>query len=85
MPAINERVPVFQGTFRIRQDVKVSTAAEFSTSLGADGKTVTIAGKLNYQACDSKACYLPASVPVQWELQILPLDRQRAPENIRHP
>ncbi len=84
MPAINERVPVFQGTFRIRQDVKVSSAAEFSSSLGTGGKTVTIAGKLNYQACDSKVCYLPASVPVQWQLQILPLDRQRAPENIRH-
>jgi hypothetical protein len=84
MPAINERVPVFQGTFRIRQDVKVSSAAEFSSSLGTGGKTVTIAGMLNYQACDSKVCYLPASVPVQWQLQILPLDRQRAPENIRH-
>lgn len=84
MPAINERVPVFQGTFRIRQEVKVSSAAEFSNSLGTDGKTVTIAGKLNYQACDSKVCFLPASVPVQWQLQILPLDRQRAPENIRH-
>lgn len=84
MPAINERVPVFQGTFRIRQDVKVSSAAEFSNSLGTGGKTVTIVGKLNYQACDSKVCYLPASVPVQWQLQILPLDRQRAPENIRH-
>jgi hypothetical protein len=84
MPAIKERVPVFQGTFRIRQEVKVSSAAEFSSSLGTDGKTVTIAGKLNYQACDSKVCFLPASVPVQWQLQILPLDRQRAPENIRH-
>jgi len=84
MPAIKERVPVFQGTFRIRQDVKVSSAAEFSSSLGPDGKTLTIAGKLNYQACDSKVCFLPASVPVQWQLQVLPLDRQRAPEDIRH-
>ena len=84
MPAIDERAPVFQGTFRIRQDVKVSSAAEFGNSLGTGGKTLTIAGKLNYQACDSKVCYLPSSVPVQWKLQILPLDRQRAPENIRH-
>ena len=84
LPAIKERVPVFEGTFHIRQDVKVSSASEFSSSLGADGKTVTIKGKLNYQACDSKVCYLPSSVPVQWQLQILPLDRQRAPENIRH-
>ncbi len=84
MPAIKESVPVFQGTFRIRQDVKVSTTAEFSNSLGPDGKTLTITGKLNYQACNSKVCFLPSSVPVQWQLHVLPLDRQRAPEDIRH-
>ena len=39
---------------------------------------------LQYQACDSKICFLPASIPVQWQLQVLPLDRQRAPEDIRH-
>jgi hypothetical protein len=84
MPAIKERVPVFQGTFRIRQEVKVSSTAEFSNSLGTDGKTLTITGKLNYQACDSKVCFLPSWVPVKWQLHVLPLDRQRAPEDIRH-
>jgi AhpC/TSA family protein/cytochrome c biogenesis DsbD-like protein len=84
LPAIKERVPVFEGKFRITQDLKISSAADFSNSLGTDGKTFTIAGKLDYQACDSKICYLPASVPVHWQLQILPLDRQRAPEAIRH-
>lgn len=84
LPAIKERVPVFEGTFRISQDLQVATAADFSNSLGTDGKTVTVTGKLEYQACDSKICFLPASVPVQWQLQVLPLDRQRAPEDIRH-
>lgn len=84
LPVIKEHVPVFDGTFRIRQDLQVATAAAFSNSLGNDGNAVTIAGKLEYQACDSKICYLPASVPVKWQLQILPLDRQRAPEEIRH-
>jgi hypothetical protein len=84
MPAIDERVPVFEGTFRIHQDVKISSAAEFSSALGTDGKTLTIQGKLNYQACDSKVCFLPASVVVQWQLLVTPLDRQRAPEDIRH-
>lgn len=37
MPTIKERVPVFQGTFRIRQEVKVSSMAEFRNSLGTDG------------------------------------------------
>ena len=84
LPAIKERVPVFEGTFRISQDLQVAAAADFSNSLGPDGKTVTITGKLAYQACDSKICFLPASIPMQWQLQVLPLDRQRAPEDIRH-
>jgi peroxiredoxin len=84
LPAIQERVPVFEGTFRIRQELKVNSMAEFSGALPADGKNVTVKGRLEYQACDSKICFLPASVPVQWQFQILPLDRQRAPEDIRH-
>jgi hypothetical protein len=84
MPAIQERVPVFEGNFRIRQDVTVSSAAEFSSSLGTAGKTLTIHGTLHYQACDNKTCYLPNTVPVEWQLHVLPLDRQRAPEEIRH-
>ena len=84
LPAIKERVPVFEGTFRIRQDLRISSAADFSNALGADGKAFMITGKLDYQACDSKICFLPESVPVQWQLQVLPLDRQRAPEDIRH-
>jgi hypothetical protein len=84
LPAIKERVPVFEGKFRITQELKISSAAEFSNSLGTDGKTFTITGKLEYQACDSKICYLPTSAPVRWQLQVLPLDRQRAPEDIRH-
>ena len=84
LPAIKERVPVFEGTFRIRQELKVNSMAEFSGALGADGKQVSINGNSEYQACDSKICFLPASVPVEWKLQVVPLDRQRAPEEIRH-
>lgn len=84
LPVINERVPVFEGTFRINQDVKVSSGAEFWGSLGKDGKTFTIAAQLEYQACDQTKCYQPTSVPVKWQLQVLPLDRVRAPVEIRH-
>ena len=84
LPAIKERVPVFEGKFRISEDLQISSAATFSNSLGTDGKTFTITGKFAYQACDSKICFLPTSVPVQWQLQVLPLDRLRAPEAIRH-
>ena len=84
LPAIKERVPVFEGTFRISQDVRVNSGAEFWGSLGKDGKIFTITGKLEYQACDKTICYLPTSVPVKWQLQVFPLDRTRAPVDIRH-
>lgn len=53
-------------------------------ALGEGGKTFAITGKLEYQACDKTICFLPASVPVKWELQVMPLDRTRAPVEIRH-
>jgi hypothetical protein len=84
LPAINESVPVFEGTFRISQDVKVNSGAEFWGSLGKDGKIFTITGKLEYQACDKTTCYVPTFVPVKWQLQVFPLDRTRAPAEIRH-
>ncbi len=84
LPAIKEKVPVFEGTFRISQDMKVSSSSEFWGSLGNDGKVFTIAGKLEYQACDKTICFLPTSVPVKWELHVFSLDRTRAPVEIRH-
>lgn len=84
LKVIRERVPVFEGNFRITQDVTVSRARDFVGSLGADGKMITLGGELRYQACDKRVCYAPTSVPVQWQLKVLPLDRQRSPENIQH-
>ena len=84
LPAIKESVPVFEGTFRISQDVKVNSGAAFWGSLGDDGKLFTITGKLEYQACDKTTCYVATSVPVKWQLQVFPLDRTRAPAEIRH-
>jgi hypothetical protein len=84
LPAIKESVPVFEGTFRISEDVQVNTGAEFWGSLGKDGKIFTLTGKLEYQACDKTMCFAPTSEPVEWQLQVLPLDRVRAPVNIRH-
>jgi hypothetical protein len=84
LPVINEKVPVFDGTFRISQEAQVSTRAEFWGSLGNEGKTFTMNGALDYQACDKTTCYRPTSVPVKWQLHVLPLDRTRAPVEIRH-
>jgi hypothetical protein len=74
LPAINERVPVFDGTFQIIQDVQV---LKLLGPLTKDGRVFMISGTLDYQACDSIMCYIPNSIPVKWELQVLPAGAPR--------
>jgi len=86
LQAIKEQVPVFEGKFRIAQDVTIPVSkvgAGVRAVLGS-ARTVSIAGELQYQACDATICYPPTSVPVKWELKVEPLDLHRSPENIRH-
>jgi AhpC/TSA family protein/cytochrome c biogenesis DsbD-like protein len=86
LEAIKEQVPVFEGKFRITQDVTIpfsKTGDGLRAKFGA-GKTVSITGELHYQACDQTICYPPTSVPVKWELNVQPLDLHRSPEDIRH-
>jgi len=84
LDAIREQVPVFEEKFRITSEVRISTHPDFVKSLGPSGKTINIAGQLHYQACDKTTCYLPTSIRVTWQLQVLLLDRQRSPEAIQH-
>ena len=66
LPTIGEKVPVFEGKFRIAQDVTVSFDRDFSQAVAtgpASGTPLTLDGNLLYQACDSKICYPPERVP----------------------
>ena len=86
LEAIKEQVPVFDGNFKITQDVTVgvSKVRDGTRALFSSTKTVTVVGELRYQACDKTICYMPASVPVNWELQIRPLDLERSPKAVQH-
>jgi hypothetical protein len=86
LKAIGEHVPVFEGKFRVTQDATVnfSRTSDIARSLVSSSKTITIMGDLKYQACDERVCYPPASVPVTWSLEVLPLDLKRSPGDIRH-
>lgn len=83
LPVIHERVPVFEGRFRIVQDVTVKADRPALASLDP-GKSISIHGQLKYQACDDKICYVPTSVPVSWQLQVVPLDLKRSSDAIQH-
>jgi hypothetical protein len=86
LAAIQENVPVFEGKFRITQDLTVTPArtADALRSVFSKERTISITGDLQYQACDQTVCYPPTSVPVSWQLQILPLDLKRSPGAIQH-
>jgi len=86
LEAIRENVPVFEGKFRITQDLTVipSKISDGLRSVFSKERTLYITGELKYQACDRTLCYPPTSVPVNCELTILPLDLKRSPSSLRH-
>jgi len=87
LPAINEKVPVYEGNFTIKQDVTIAFDEDFSKLLAAgppSGSLLKLDGMLLYQACDSRVCYPPEKVPVSWQITVLPPNTVRAPEAIQH-
>jgi len=56
------------------QDVTIVATPEIQKLL-AGMKTVTIAGTIEYQACDDRICYNPARIPISFTLPVTPLDR----------
>ena len=60
---LNETVPVYQKPFRLAQDATLGKSLK-------TGSTVTLAGTLEFQACDDKVCFVPESVPVSWTVTV---------------
>jgi peroxiredoxin len=69
---LNERVPVYEKPFSLRQDVVLDGTPQSQAALrGKD--TVTLNATLEYQACDANTCYLPQSVPLSWTFTLRPI------------
>lgn len=62
---LNERVPVYRRPFKLLLDVVPEATAEARKAL-AGRTTLTVAGTLEYQACDDKVCFNPVSLPFTW-------------------
>ena len=73
---LNERVPVYQKPFRLIQDVLLEGTTPAQAAL-RNQDSLTLNGVVDYQACDDKVCFNPASVPVTWTLTLRPLVRER--------
>jgi hypothetical protein len=83
LPVINETVPVYEGKFRVQQDVVVSADRAFIGSI-TQPKTFTLKGTFFYQACDNVKCYLPQKSELSWDVRVIPLDLDRSPKPIQH-
>ena len=66
---------MYSKPFRLVQDVTILATPEVQKTL-ATMPTVTIAGALEYQACDDKICYNPARVPFSFTVATKALDRK---------
>jgi hypothetical protein len=60
---------VYQKPFKLHREVVVEGSAQAQAALkGQDA--VTLAGTLEYQACDDKVCYAPTRIPVSFALTV---------------
>ena len=82
MPAIKEVAPVYEGSFRLLRDVQIGQPNEVAALLDPQSR-LTLKGRLRYQACDDKLCYLPQTLELSWMLDFEQHDRTRAPEELR--
>lgn len=71
---LDERVEVYQRPFRLVQDLTIRASPE-AQKLLASVRRITLTGRLEYQACDDRFCFAPASVPLSWTLEVRPLLR----------
>ena len=73
---LKERVPVYQKPFTLIQEVVLEGTPQAQAALrGKD--MLTLKGTLEYQACDEKVCFNPASVPLSWTFTLRPLVLER--------
>ena len=82
LAAIQEELPVYEGSIRILRDLHVLGSREFPLALQGK-KEVVVEGLFRYQACDADRCYRPASIPLRWTLKLAEHDRIRVPESLR--
>jgi hypothetical protein len=80
---LGETVPVFEGRFRVLQDVTLATGPDIDALVRSADPTLRIEATLEYQVCSEKVCHPPATLPLHFPVRLRPLDRERPPEQLR--
>jgi AhpC/TSA family/Thiol:disulfide interchange protein DsbD, N-terminal len=82
---LDETVPVYQGRFRVLDDVTIATGKAIAVLAASSRPRIDLHGRLEYQVCSETVCYPPATLPLEWTLAVRPLDAERVPEALRKP
>jgi AhpC/TSA family/Disulphide bond corrector protein DsbC len=82
LPAIHERVPVYEGQFRVLDTITLANAQQIEPLLDSN-RQLTIEGAFEYQACDDRQCFLPETVPLRWTVKVQPFDRTRVTPDLQ--
>jgi hypothetical protein len=62
-PGTDTLIPMFTKQFRLEAPVTIAPSAK-------SGETLTIAGAINYQACNETLCFPTTSLPVTWTVTV---------------
>ena len=73
---LNEHVRVYGAPFRLLQDFEIDPSPAAAAALNGQ-PSMTIAARVDYQACDDTVCFTPQSVPLTWTIGLRALDRER--------
>jgi len=73
---LKKRVPVYRKPFTLMQEVVLEGTPQAQAALRGK-QSLTLTGTLDYQACNDKVCFNPASVPLSWTLTLRPIVFER--------
>ena len=71
---LNETVQVYSVPFTLAQDITIALTTDVRAR-ATRGDVLTIAGEIEYQACDDTVCYRPETIPVEWKVTLSPIVR----------
>ena len=81
LAAVGETAPVYEKRVLVRVPVKVTSREVAKLE---KPESLELKGTVEYQVCTESRCFLPTSRQLSWSIRLLPFDRIRSSEELRH-
>jgi peroxiredoxin len=83
VPELDQLVPVYNGRIELSTSAAAVVNGNTIHHFGQESK-LDLKAELTYQACTKSICFPPVKVPVEWTVNLKPLDRERVSESLQH-